>query len=834
MAGRIWIPPYKPLGISTQAVPGGGYIKVDPSVAQFGGSVLGSLGRQVAEGAAGVAGAVAEHPAGDNEAVVKAADVRLGEAEQMLLFDPQKGYLNTQGQAALTHAPAVLEAFSRAQDRELAETADDDQRQMLQGLNERQLADFTTQVERHTAAERQRWYDEAGERRIAQMQVDARLHWSDDVLLRRALGTTRAEVREKAERKGWDAPLTEAALRQHTSRILAAAIEGAVERDPDRAQAVRTRYDQHIEAADRAVLDALLTEAQTRRRIEVASTEILNASPPDGEQPTPQWRLRQAEAIADHAVRTATIRHLTSAAAADEARARALAEPVLSRVLKDGLTDPSQIPVREWVTLDTERRQAIETRLHHNAAGTEPAQNPHLVDELATEMTRAPYTFVRRDLIPVVAHLPLAQWQRFRDWQAGVRRNDPATEDELYAIKRGLQLATKLLPANTPDDNAAKDRAELVEEIDAWRRIHGKSPDDADIASMFGRHVVPLKHVPTPADAAPRPQPGIHQIQDTTTYSPNAEAARRLMELTIILRLDQAIREALSKGVLDDSDAYAAALELTRVPAGQYPHRINPNSQTVYRDSRSGRYYVRNPHGKGFWVEFDENGKVIGTTGIGLQPLPRNAQPADLDKIWQNPPLVPPVMPPAVLPGRPIDEDQGVITEVSPNPGVRKPEILPGPSTDVQPGTSILTTPIPDIEIPAIHEYEDWQHHPDGSRYTDEQFDEFQKGKLVYTDEDTGHPKGNVVPKEYKGQANERKTPIPPDAKEVYEKNSLRLDKKTWIGRNEHGVYYKYQSNNSGEVHFQGYLTKPEIQQRMKTAGKVTLKKLDPMLKPGP
>ncbi|MFM9967399.1 MAG: GFA family protein, partial [Burkholderiales bacterium] len=35
----------------------------------------------------------------DNEAAVKAADVRLGETEQALLFDPQTGYLNTQGQA---------------------------------------------------------------------------------------------------------------------------------------------------------------------------------------------------------------------------------------------------------------------------------------------------------------------------------------------------------------------------------------------------------------------------------------------------------------------------------------------------------------------------------------------------------------------------------------------------------------------------------------------------------------------------------------------------------------------------------------------------------------
>ncbi len=489
MAGRIWIPPYKPLGVSAQAVPGGGYIKVDASVAQFGGSVLGSLGRQAAEGAAGIAAAVSEHLANDNEAVVKAADVRLGEAEQTLLFDPQNGYLNTQGQTALTHAPAVLEAYTQTQNRELAQTADDDQRQMLQGLNERRLADFTTQVERHTDTERQRWYDQAGERRIAQMQADAKLHWSDDALLRRALGTTRFEVREKAERKGWDKALTEAALRQHTSRILVGAIEGAVERDPDRAQAVRTRYDQHIEAPDRVALDALLAEAQIRRRVDAASAAILNATPPDGEQPTPQWRLRQAEAITEPAVRAATIRRVLDAAAETQARARALAEQVLAKVLNDALTDPSQIPVREWVNLDVEHRQAIETRLDHNAAGTEPSKKPALVDDLATQMTRAPHEFARRDLVPEIARLSLAQWQRFRDWQGGIRRNDPATEDEIYAIKRGLQLANKMLPVDLAEDEAMNVRAGLVEEIAIRQRITGKSPDDADIADMLARHV---------------------------------------------------------------------------------------------------------------------------------------------------------------------------------------------------------------------------------------------------------------------------------------------------------------------------------------------------------
>ena len=188
---------------------------------------------------------------------------------------------------ALTHAPAVLDAYRAALDRQLERTTDDDQRQMLQGLKESRLASFMTSVERHSETERQRWHDEAGDRRIAQMRAEAALHWSDDASLRRALGTTRFEVRDKAERKGWGAALTETALRQHTSRVLVSAIEAAVERDPERAQSLRTRYDQHIEAADRTALDALLAEAQARRRIEAASMEILNAAPPDGEPSTP-------------------------------------------------------------------------------------------------------------------------------------------------------------------------------------------------------------------------------------------------------------------------------------------------------------------------------------------------------------------------------------------------------------------------------------------------------------------------------------------------------------------------------------------------------------------
>jgi hypothetical protein len=114
-----------------------------------------------------------------------------------------------------------------------------------------------------------------------------------------------------------------------------------------------------------------------------------------------------------------------------------------------------------------------------------------LVDELATQMTQVPHAFVRRDLVPLVAHLPLDQWERFRDWQAGVRRNDLATEDELYALKRGLQLATKMLSPDTDAAVATSYRSYLVDEIHTRRRVTNKSPDDAEIAEMLRQVELP-------------------------------------------------------------------------------------------------------------------------------------------------------------------------------------------------------------------------------------------------------------------------------------------------------------------------------------------------------
>jgi hypothetical protein len=144
--------------------------------------------------------------------------------------------------------------------------------------------------------------------------------------------------------------------------------------------------------------------------------------------------------------------------------------------------------------------------------------------------------------------------------------------------------------------------------------------------------------------------------------------------------LRDAIRSLPKIGGSDQIDDLAKANGL--VPTDKYPPRINRNGQTVYYDAARSRYVARHIYGNGFWVVFDKDGNVIGTFPVGDldNPLPRTAQPVDLEEIWQIPPLVPPAMPPPVYPGPPIN-------------GPRPPTILKGPDIDAKPPSTLLEGP---------------------------------------------------------------------------------------------------------------------------------------------
>lgn len=68
-------------------------------------------------------------------------------------------------------------------------------------------------------------------------------------------------------------------------------------------------------------------------------------------------------------------------------------------------------------------------------------------------------------------------------------------------------------------------------------------------------------------------------------------------------------------------------------------------------------------------------------------------------------------MPPAVLPGRPIDPPPLPDIKGYPAPEPRKPEILTGPPTDVRPKPDIETLTPPDIDVPSILDMKSTDDH---------------------------------------------------------------------------------------------------------------------------
>jgi hypothetical protein len=311
---------------------------------------------------------------------------------------------------------------------------------------------------------------------------------------------------------------------------------------------------------------------------------------------------------------------------------------------------------------------------------------------------------MRRDLVPAVAHLPLPQWQRFRDWQAGMRRNDPATASECHAIKRGLQIATKMLPADIPDGSATNFRAELIEDIDAERRITGKSPDDDDIASVIQRHATPVAFgFPLLPNGAIRRRPEIHQIQDA-----NRPGGRMG---TVVRRLTRGAAAAgrILWGSEPEIAEFAAALGY--VVAKSVPERIKTQGQTFFYNPITEQYITASPYELGRWLVFDALGRLIGVYSIGLDTaVPRDQLPAELEKEWTSPPphIPPPPTPPFTTP---IPAPQPLDTEVFPAPPPTLPdlEVFPIPPL-AKPLIITSDNPNEDLKYFDLEDWE-WHHH---------------------------------------------------------------------------------------------------------------------------
>jgi len=245
------------------------------------------------------------------------------------------------------------------------------------------------------------------------------------------------------------------------------------------------------------------------------------------------------------------------------------------------------------------------------------------------------------------------------------------------------------------DDSATSTRAELVDEIDTRRRIDGRSPDDDAIAGILRRYVQPARFIPPRTlEGDLRDRPEFLQVRDdTTTYWPNLNAVKRLLELVVGAEASRQLNEAMrsmSPGVQGNTKAFAEVVGLK--PADGYPGRIVTNGEDVYYNPQTGHYFVRNHRGRrGFWVEFDKRGELVGVVDVTTDyPTPRDQLSPEQVKEWTKPETFPAEDPLPKTPAAPVPP----------------PKIPPIVGTPIRPPAkpSILWTPILPPARPTILE----------------------------------------------------------------------------------------------------------------------------------
>lgn len=170
-----------------------------------------------------------------NQTRVNDAVNRARVVAQNLAYDPQTGYLNLKGDAALTRPDGVAlpdEYGNKLRDSlsDIAGTLGNDQQRRQFQINASELqAQFHGQVESHMLGEFRGHALSVQDGTINLAVNDAKLNWSNPDLIGPSLNAAKAAVVDKGRISGWSGAQTDAALLTTTSKVHTDVIMSALE-----------------------------------------------------------------------------------------------------------------------------------------------------------------------------------------------------------------------------------------------------------------------------------------------------------------------------------------------------------------------------------------------------------------------------------------------------------------------------------------------------------------------------------------------------------------------------------------------------------------------------
>lgn len=414
-----------------------------------------------------------------DQVAVLDADNQLGQLQDTILYDPQRGVLNARGKNALDASSGVADQWQTGVSKIAAGLKNDDQRMAFQRMAMLRGLDLHQTVERHVSSELRAYDDDTTKAAIGNAINDGLTNFGDPARVDQAVQKAQAILKDYAKRNGLSADVLQGQLADTTSRIHAGVIDRMLAVGQD--QAARSYYDAHkaaLTGADADSVDKALEEGTTRGESQRQADTIM------GKATSRAAALDMVREISDPKIRDLTEDRVNRAwsertQAEQEQREQTYLTATNLIDQHPGRLPRDVIPPSQWATLTLEQRNALERRAEEPTSNDDKAWLSFMaLDEQAIgQMPRSTFEakyWSRFD----AQHRSRADalWHNARDAAQNPKRENPELASTLTYNERvftALSNAGVIPPNKTTLSQLSKDQAATARAFDteAARRV---------------------------------------------------------------------------------------------------------------------------------------------------------------------------------------------------------------------------------------------------------------------------------------------------------------------------------------------------------------------------
>jgi hypothetical protein len=244
----------------------------------------------------------------------KEADVRFSTNSTALLRGDgtaeNPGFFGLQGQAAVDGYAPTREAILKSRQDIAASIKSDKARQMFLDKANSRFEQIDNQGLNYVTGQRRVANDAVSAAREQSAASEAVLFWNDDTVVNRSLGIATVEAEARAARAGLPKEVAEAEVRAARTRVLAPAINAAIETDYKRAQKLYQDNVGSMDAREAAILAKRIQDKATVTESQKVGDQIYDLAKANG------WSEERAmielRKVSEGSVRDAAMRQLNS------------------------------------------------------------------------------------------------------------------------------------------------------------------------------------------------------------------------------------------------------------------------------------------------------------------------------------------------------------------------------------------------------------------------------------------------------------------------------------------------------------------------------------------